>query len=92
VGAFIERHGDARFSDADSNPDAPIRDRAGYWRDEGERRKYLFNAEGMREALKGFDFKRALDVLQESGALPKPDASGERAKPQRIGTAAEVAP
>ena len=38
-----------------------------------------------REASKGFDFKRALDTLREAGALPKPDASGERAKPQRIG-------
>ena len=47
-------------------------------------RVYLFTAEGMRDALKGFDFKRALDTLQESGALPPPDANGERAKPQRI--------
>ena len=38
-----------------------------------------------REASKGFDFKRALDTLQEVGVLPKLDKSGERAKPQRIG-------
>ena len=38
----------------------------------------------MREALKGFDFKRALDTLQEAGVLPEPDANGERAKAQRI--------
>ena len=33
----------------------------------------------MREALKGFDFKRALDVLQIATALPEPGLSGERA-------------
>jgi putative DNA primase/helicase len=58
--------------------------RAGWWRGDGDGRVYLFNAEGMREALTGFDFKRALDALQESGALPKADANGERAKAQRI--------
>ena len=85
VAAFIERHGDARFSCADSNADAQIRDRAGWWRNEYDSRIYLFTADGMREALKGFDFKRALDVLQKAGVLPAPDKSGERAKAQRIG-------
>lgn len=87
VAGFIERHGDSRFSDAGSHLGeiAQIRDRAGWWKEEPTGRVYLFNADGLREALKGFDFKRALDTLQEVGALPKPDASGERAKPQRIG-------
>jgi len=84
VAAFIERHGDGRFSNADSAADVQIRDRAGWWRDSAQGREYLFTSEGLREALKGFDFKRALDVLQESGAIPKPGASGERAVPQRI--------
>ena len=39
----------------------------------------------MREALKGFDFNRTLDVLQEIGALPKPGADGKRARFYRIG-------
>lgn len=85
VSGFIERHGDGRFSDAKAINETAIRDRAGWWRDTGENREYLFTADGMREALKGFDFKRALDTLQEVGALPKADASGERAKVQRIG-------
>jgi putative DNA primase/helicase len=86
VSGFIERHGDGRFSDADSMSETVIvRDRAGWWRGTEAGRVYLFNAEGLREALKGFDFKRALDTLQEAGALPKADASGERAKAQRIG-------
>jgi putative DNA primase/helicase len=94
VSDFIDRHGDSRFSDADAkatddtgaSPEIMRTNRAGWWRDDGSNgRHYLFTADGLREALKGFDFKRALDSLQEAGALPGPDASGERAKPQRIG-------
>lgn len=87
VSGFIERHGDSRFSNADvSTADDAMRiNRAGWWREESGGRVYLFNAEGMREAVSGFDFKRALDTLQDAGALPKADASGERAKAQRIG-------
>jgi len=84
VSGFIERHGDGRFSDADTTNDVQIRDRAGWWRDANDRREYLFTAEGMREALKGFDFNRALDVLQEVKALPTPGANGERARFIRI--------
>ena len=87
VSGFIERHGDSRFSDAETHStDEPMRiNRAGWWRDDGSGRVYLFNKDGLREALTGFDFKRALDTLQEAGALPNADASGERAKAQRIG-------
>lgn len=84
VAGFIARHGDSRFSNADANTadDSMRINRAGWWRDDGGGRVYLFNAEGLREAVKGFDFKRALDTLQEAGALPA--TSGERAKAQRI--------
>lgn len=84
VSGFIERHGSGRFSDADATIEAPIRDRAGWWKESYGDREYLFTAEGMREALKGFDFKRGLDVLQEVGALAAPGADGERAKSIRI--------
>jgi putative DNA primase/helicase len=86
VSGFVERHGDSRFSNANANESDDVMriNRAGWWREEDGGRVYLFNAEGLREALKGFDFKRALDTLQEAGALPKADASGERAKAQRI--------
>jgi putative DNA primase/helicase len=80
---FIERHGDSRFSAADAPDDARVINRAGWWRDATGGRVYLFTAAGLREALIGFDFKRALDVLQEVGALPA--SGGERAKPERIG-------
>ena len=87
ITSFIERHGDSRFSDADSTDDqraAMVRDRAGWWRTSDGGRVYLFNADGLREALKGFDFNRALDSLQQAGAIDAPGASRERAKPCRI--------
>ena len=93
ITSFIERHGDSRFSDADSDDDqraAMVRDRAGWWRagdgngDTDSGRVYLFNADGLREALKGFDFNRALDTLQQAGAIEAPGADGKRAKPYRI--------
>ena len=82
VSGFIERHGDSRFSDADATNDTIRNNRAGWWRESNAGRIYLFNADGLKEALKSFDFKRALDTLQEAGALP--DTGGERAKPMRI--------
>jgi putative DNA primase/helicase len=87
LSGFIERHGDSRFSEgADEDAEAMRVNRAGWWQDDGkDGRVYLFNTDGLREALTGFDFRRALDTLQEAGALPPPDASGKRSTPQRIG-------
>jgi putative DNA primase/helicase len=85
VSGFLERHGDGRFSDIDSKFDDNIKDRAGWWRDTNDSREYLITSEAMRDATKGFDFKRALDVLQEIGALQKPGADGKRARLFRIG-------
>ena len=85
--SFIERHGDSRFTDAASDDEQRammVRDRAGYWRAAGDGRVYLFTADGLREALKGFDFNRALDALQEIGAIETPGADGKRAKFIRI--------
>ncbi|MBL8458240.1 MAG: DUF927 domain-containing protein, partial [Zoogloea sp.] len=86
LAGFLERHGDSRFSDwaADSSM---IRDRAGWWKpDDQGGRLYLFTADGLREALKGYDLKRALDLLEKAGVIPKANAKGERAKPENIGT------
>lgn len=88
INSFIERHGDSRFTDADHDDEQRsllVRDRAGWWRaavDGG--RVYLFTADGMREALKGHDFARALDTLQELGLIGAPGADGKRAKSTRI--------
>jgi putative DNA primase/helicase len=88
LAGFVDRHGDSRFSDvddADTQRAAMVRDRAGWWEDMDGSRVYLFTAEGMREALKGFDFARGLDVLQQAGALPPPGADGKRSRTRRIG-------
>ena len=87
ITSFIERHGDSRFSDADNTDEqraAMVRDRAGWWRPDGSGRVYLFNADGLREALKGFDFNRALDALQQAGIIEAPKTGRERAKFIRI--------
>lgn len=83
--SFLERHGDSRFSDRHDLV-ASVRDRAGWWEVRpGSGRIYLFTSDGMREVLKGFDFKRALDQLEACGVLPKAGADGKRAKAERIG-------
>jgi putative DNA primase/helicase len=85
LAGFLERHGDSRFSDWTADG-AAIRDRAGWWKpDDVGGRLYLFNADGLREALKGFDFKRALDVLESCGVIPKASATGERSKTENVG-------
>lgn len=66
---FIDRHGDSRFSDADADSAPPVRDRAGFWRDRDLERVFLFFGSGLKEALKGHDFVRALDHLDRAGML-----------------------
>lgn len=87
VAAFIDRHGDSRFSSSSGDSQVPlVRDRAGWWKDgEDGQRLFMFTADGMREALRGFDFARGLDVLQEVGALPPSSTEGKRATKVRAG-------
>ena len=70
---FLDRHGDSRFSNADADPQCvpAVRDRAGYWRDQDGERVYLFTCQGggLREALKGHDFTRAMNHLEQFGIL-----------------------
>lgn len=84
LAAFISRHGDSRFSNINDTHETPVRDRAGWWMDEGDRRVYMLTAEGMREALKGFDFKTALDHLEAQGVIPPASADGKRTRLHRI--------
>jgi putative DNA primase/helicase len=84
LSSFIERHGDGRFS-SENDGNAMVRDRAGWWREGHGSREYLLTADAMREALRGFDFSRALDVLQAQGALPGSGANGKRTRLFRIG-------
>lgn len=87
VAGFIERHGDSRFSDADSDDEqraAMVRDRAGWWHKTNAGRLYMFTAGGMHEALEGFDFDRSIDVLQACGAIDPPGKDGKQARFRRI--------
>jgi putative DNA primase/helicase len=79
------RDGENLGPDPRIGAEAIVRDRAGWWRDDGDERIYLFHADGMRLALKGFDFNPALTVLQDVGALPPTDKSGKRSTNPRIG-------
>jgi putative DNA primase/helicase len=81
VRAFLERHGDSRFSDVEADDAAQrlVRDRAGWWRARDGKREWLFTSDGLREAVKGFDFKFACNVLERHGWLI------ERGKTIRIG-------
>ena len=45
--------------------------------------EYLFTTDGLREALKGFDFGRALESLRSTQLLAAP-ATGVKSKSQRI--------
>jgi putative DNA primase/helicase len=86
---FIDRHGDSRFSDSEvTNADKSVKiNRAGWWSDSiiyGSR-VFCFNAAALREALIGFDFKRALDTLQHLEVLPPSGPKGERARGHHFG-------
>lgn len=85
LGQFIERHRDGRFSDVNVTSDL-VRERAGWWELQDGVRIYLFTSNGMREALKGFDFSRALNHLAQAGVLPLANSSGEKSRNRRIGT------
>ena len=56
-----------------------VRDRAGWWRARDGKREWLFTSDGLREAVRGFDFKFACGVLERQGWLI------ERGKTIRIG-------
>lgn len=85
LSGFIDRHGDSRFSGIDEGSAPTVRDRAGWWEITPDGKQYLFTAVGLKEALRGFDFKRTLDVLVQRGVLPNPGADGKRASLVRIG-------
>lgn len=79
---FIDKHTDGRFSDADADHDAfqrqpIIHNRAGFWRNTDTGRVYLFNSNGLREALQGYDFGRALVSLREAGLMLPPGKDGK---------------
>jgi len=81
---FIDRHGDSRFSGLDDHNAPMVRDRAGYWKDDGGHRLYLFTSGGLREATKGYDLTRVTKALQQAGALAAKGANGKTALTTRV--------
>lgn len=82
---FLDKHGDSRFSQKDGPENHLIRDRAGWYQhgDEGNR-VYLFTGAGLREALRGFDFGRALDHLAAAGIIPPAGSDGKKSRKYRV--------
>jgi putative DNA primase/helicase len=89
---FLETYS-ASFSDIDwspnldirgriINPEPVIHERAGYWKEVGNTRFYLFTTKGLEKASSGFGSRRAAQVLDEVGALKDKDA-GKRTKKVR---------
>jgi putative DNA primase/helicase len=78
VTAFIDKHGDSRFSDKsvdgeNSQDQYRINNRAGWWHQPriDDNRSYLFTSAGFREAIAGFDLDRAIDALVAVGMMEK---------------------
>jgi len=81
---FLDRHGSSRFEPLPNGSHQIIRDRAGWITHRQDEMVYLFTSEGMHEALKGHDFRRALSKLHDAGLLQK-DWDGKHTEQQRIG-------
>ncbi len=81
---FLERHGSSRLEPHPNEAQQIVRDRAGWIAHRNGEVLYLLNSDGLREALKGHDFKRALAKLHDVGLLPK-DKQGKHSVLERIG-------
>nr|WP_298522466.1 DUF927 domain-containing protein [uncultured Halomonas sp.] len=88
VKAFIERHGDARFSDIerDLSLGPIVHDRAGYWQRQNDGRIYLLHPAALEEALAGFDIKRGLDSLEQAGWIIERDKKARSTRRRINGT------
>ena len=84
MSGFLERHGSSRFEPHPNESQQIVRDRAGWITHRNGEVLYLLNSDGLREALKGHDFKRALTKLHDLGLLPK-DKQGKHSVLERIG-------
>jgi putative DNA primase/helicase len=81
---FINAHGDSRFSEHGGTTVGVVRERAGWWINCGNHRKYWFTTAAMSEALKGHNLDVALRVLREVGALPAVDVQGRGSQVKKI--------
>lgn len=80
---FVTRHGEEHFSVLGGSADQ-VRDRAGWWRQEGEQRIWLFTSEGLQRAVPGFEVRAILDVLDKAGWIVARDKDGKRSKKVKV--------
>ena len=84
ITAFIETHGDSRFSALHPSENEKVINRAGYWEDTAEGRVFLFTTTALQEATAGFDKRRVLEALDSEGWIAERD-TGKRSKLRRAG-------
>ena len=88
LAAFLDRHGDSRFSALNESRDQTnvMRiHRAGWWEHCKELgRIYLFTGDGLQEALTKFDWNSAMEVLRQAKVIP--EMSVEADGTRRYGT------
>lgn len=78
---FIALHGDSRFSDVRAeHANLTVRERAGFYEVDDDKRLYLFNTPALLEAASGFGKERILRALLGASAIVKVDeeAKGSR--------------
>ncbi|MES2820122.1 MAG: DUF927 domain-containing protein [Pseudomonadota bacterium] len=84
VADFIALHGDSRFSDARAeHANLTVRDRAGYYLVNDDKRLYLLNGPALIEAASGFGKERIVLALEAVGALAKTDSESQQGRHQK---------
>ncbi len=74
IADFIALHGDSRFSDVRAeHANLTVRERAGFYEVNDDKRLYLFNTPALLEAASGFGKERIVRTLVSAGALAKVD-------------------
>lgn len=74
IADFIALHGDSRFSDVRAeHANLTVRERAGFYEVNDDKRLYLFNTPALLEAASGFGKERIVRTLVGAGALAKVD-------------------
>lgn len=79
ISEFIAIHSDSRFSDIYAeHANVTVRERAGYYQVDSDKRLYLFNPPGLKEAASGFSQARIVRALIGVDALVQMDSEDNR--------------
>lgn len=79
ISEFIAIHSDSRFSDIYAeHVNITVRERAGYYQVDDDKRIYLFNPPGLKEAASGFSQERIVRALAGVDALVQMDNEANR--------------